>query len=96
VSTKLVTPKNQNPRFGNVLGQIWMFDSQPGHLKIGPEDDVTGLQVKLLVGLSKALSPPNQTKAEACVSAFRSEAAAMARQLRDLRFCSLNEFWSGW
>lgn len=49
-----------------------MFDRQ-GHLKIGPEDDVKGLQVKLLVGLSTP--PPPEPKAEACVLAFRSEAA---------------------
>lgn len=36
-----------------------MFDRQ-GHLKIGPEDDVKGLQVKLLVGLSTP--PPPRTK----------------------------------
>jgi hypothetical protein len=53
--------------------------------------------VKLLVGLPKALSlspEPNKGRSLACRLSAVKQLQWPGGQLRDLRFCSLNEFWS--
>lgn len=53
--------------------------------------------MKLLVGLPKALSlspEPNKGRSLACRLSAVKQLQWPGGQLRDLRFCSLNEFWS--